>query len=452
MSAGPHVVAAFTEAVAGLPRDLFLAAAIPIAIVAGIWAAAQPHRFVLFVVLPTQIFPAALFTGGGTEIAAADLLLLAGLAGWLVAAAANAAPGPWIKGNPYLAAGLLYTAVNAISLAWSENPRETIVQMVQVLQIVVVVPLVFASLPRSLKDMRTAFLIFIGLTCVMAVITFALWLPRALAGDLEGQYLPGQNKNTIGSYVGAGLVLAYGLWLGESRRRVRMLLILAVGIETVGLFASVSRGAIIGAVLGVLLMSFVSGHRRLFTVGAVAVAAVFFLTVVGYESGVDRSLSGSYDSSLVRSYSFANAVEKIEERPVFGVGAGAYFDYIPQIPITLPDPNNMFLLTWAELGLLGMGSLLFLLWRYGQIWIRGGRLMGEAAALSTAAGGVALSFFVHFQFDVTWTRGTTTLAFVMIGAMLAVSRLTLAKQERKVASGTGPRHFIDRRPAALAER
>lgn len=413
------------------------------ALATGVWAIKSPDRFVLFAVLPTQIYPLALFTPFGVEIAIADLLLVVALVGWLIAGAVHAAPGPWLRGNPLLLAVLLFVAVTAISTAWSVNQRETLIHVVQMVQIVIVLPLVFASLPPSLRTIRAAFYVYIAATCLMALITFAIWLPRAAAGQLEGQYLPGLNKNAIGSYVGAGLVLAYGLWLGETRWRHRLVLAFAAGVEAVGLFASVSRGSIIGAVVAVLTMSFLLRRRRRITVGLVAAAAAVFLTFVGYESGVDRSLSGSYDSSVVRTYSFPNAVDKIAESPLLGTGAGTYSDYIPQIPITVLDPNNMFLLTWAELGIFGLLLLLLLLHRYVRLWSGASKLSGEAWILGTSAGGVTMSFFVHFQVDVTWTRGTTALAFAMLGLLAATTRLgqlpSATRSRRRPGSRSEPR-------------
>jgi hypothetical protein len=98
---------------------------------------------------------------------------------------------------------------------------------------------------------------------------------------------------------------------------------------------------------------------------------------------------------------------------------------LPQLEagFILPDPNNMFLLTLGELGIVGLLALLFLLFRYGRLLIASGKLPEDAAVPAVAAGCVTLSLLVHFQVDVTWTRGTTSLAFAMMGVMIAVQRI-----------------------------
>jgi hypothetical protein len=338
-------------------------------------------------------------------------------------------PAPWLAGNRLLLPALLFVGVNAASLAWSVHPRDTVQFVVQLIEIVIVLPLIFATLPRSIDAIRRGLMVYIAVTCVLAAITAVEYIPHAAAGELEGQYLPGLNKNAIGSYVAAGLVLAYAFWLTERRPLMKRVLAFAGLIEAAGLLSSVSRGSMIGAFFALIVVSLLLGRHRLRTLGIAALAATLFLATFGLSSGVSRSVQGSYDSSTVRSYAFPNAVKQIGKKPLLGGGGGTYRDFIPQLDIPLRDPNNMFLLTWAELGVFGMAALIFLLYRYGRLFARVSRLPPEAATPAVAAGGVAFSLLVHFQVDVTWTRGTTSLAFAM---MLAAERLSPARDEAPV--------------------
>jgi hypothetical protein len=389
-----------------------------------LWAIADLESFVLFAVLPAMIIPQTLLNAGPAQLALADVLLIVALGAWLLARMRGAGSAPLLQGNSLLAPSLVFLFVAVESLAWSERPADTIEFCVQLFEIVVLFPLLFASTPRSLNGIRRALTVFIGLTCIMAATTALLYLPRALTGDLEGQNLPGLNKNAIGSFVAAGLVLAYAMWLTEPRPRIKHLVGVAGLIEFAGLVSTVSRGSMIGAFFAIITLSFLLRRGRFLTVGLALASAVFFLTVIGVHSGVDRSLSGSYDSSVVRSYSYANAIEKIGDRPIVGTGAGTYQDHIPELAIALPDPNNMFLLTWAELGIVGIGALIFLLFRYGRLLLATRKIPHPTATLAAGAGCVTFSFFVHFQLDVTWTRGTTSLAFAMMGLLLAITRLS----------------------------
>ena len=70
-----------------------------------------------------------------------------------------------------------------------------------------------------------------------------------------------------------------------------------------------------------------------------------------------------------------------------------------------------------------MLALGFLLFRFGQVMVRSRELPRDEAALAVGAGGVALSLIVHYQVDISWVRGETTLEFAMIGLMLAINRI-----------------------------
>jgi glycogen(starch) synthase len=298
--------------------------------------------------------------------------------------------------------------------------------VVQTAEIVVVLPLVFASLPRSIDRMRTALARFVGITVGLSLLEFGYALPRLATGHFEAQYLPWLHKTAAGGFIGVGLVLAFAFSLDRTRSLAsRRLYAAATVAEILGLLATVSRGAIAGALCGALVVSLVLRRSRLRTTLLVALGTVAF--VIGVQAQLNARIAeaggGAFNTNTVRLLSYADGVEKIKEHPVLGTGAGTYWDHIPELNIGLADPNNIFLLTWAELGLAGMGALLFLLWRYGRL-VAAARTLPEPARLVTlAAGGAAFSMFAHFQVDSTWTRGTASICFAMVGLVVAGRRL-----------------------------
>jgi O-antigen ligase len=418
-------------------------AAIPGVVAVGLWAVSDLPRFVLFAVMGTMIFPHALVQPGGAQVSLSDVLLLVALAAWLVARSAGAAPLPWLSGNYLLLPLLLFVGVNIESLLWSDDTRSTIVFTIQLIEIVLIIPVVFATLPRSVKDIRHGMMLFVVVTCGLTVAYVAFASKDALPGGL--------GKNTAGTFVGAGMVMAYALALTERRKLIRRLLAAATLVELSGLFATASRGSLIGAFLGILLMSFLLERRRVVAITLVVVAATSFFATRGTSSGADLKVAGAYDTSVVRKYSFDNAIHKISERPFLGTGAGTYTDFIEELELGLLDPNNLFLLTWAEVGIPGVLALLFLLFRYARLLLAVRRLPADATETAVGAGCVALSLLVHFQVDVSWTRGTTTLLYAMFGIMLALERLTSpAVPPPAREANPPPRGAIPRVPAGAA--
>lgn len=402
------------------------AAAIPGVVAFALWALLDLDRFLSVAVLGTIMFPNTLISPGGTQVALADMLLVVVVSAWLVRNSLRLAPDPWVLGNRLFVPGLMFVGVNVASLAWSRDPHSTLVFTVQLIGIVLVFPLVFASLPRAIATLRQGLGVFVLMTSLIAIRAAIDFLPRAFGGHAEGTYVLGLHKNVLGSFTGAGLVIAFAFWISARPPRARWALPLAMILETLGLYSSVSRGAIVGTLLGMVAVSTALGRRRWLTAGLVASGVLIFLVAIGPQSARKVDVAGAYDSSVVRQYSFSHATKKINEHPILGTGAATYRDRIEELRIGLPDPNNMFLLTWAEVGIPGLAALLFLLFRYGQLFVRISRLPDETAVVAVAAGGVALSLLAHFQIDVTWTRGTTSLAFAMMGVMLAAQRLSPA--------------------------
>lgn len=405
---------------------LWLAAA-PALTALVLWAITDLHRFVYIAIPAAMVFPSALIQPGGAIVALADLLILGALGAWIVVNAVRGEPAPRLKGNPMLLPTLIFAGLTAASLAWSDDVGATLKVSVQIIEIVFVLPLLFASVPPRASTISTGFTVFAGVAMVLSLITLASLATRIGGGSLERLELPGGlNKNATGSFIAAGLVLSYVSALTEARVGRRRLAVAASGLMLAATVATFSRGSVLGALVAMAVASVVLRRHRVVTLLLVGVVTIGYLLVIGADSRVDPTTlrPGSYDSSTVRVYSFDDAIDKIKDRPLLGSGAGTYEVFIPQLQITLPDPNNMFLLTWAELGIVGIAALLFLLGRYARVLVRSRRLPPQGAALSVAAGCVSLSLFVHFQVDVTWTRGTASLAFAMIGAMVAAQRLS----------------------------
>lgn len=386
-----------------------------------LWAILDLENFVLFAVLGSIIFPASLAKPFGTNVDAADILLVIALAAWLISNSLGRAPDPWVRRNSLWWPAMFYLTVNAASIAWSIKPRSTLVFTVQLTELIVLFPTIMATIPRSTEKIRTAFSMFIFLTCGEAVWALIVFASNSSART-SGTYLPGLNKNGLGAFLAAGLVIAFARWIGSTGAR-RHWLLPAIAILLTGTMASESRGAIIGAGAAIVVAGALLGHRRTVTLLIAAVMTALYVGVVVPERSANTRVAGSYNSSVVRSAAWAETVKMIEHQPWLGTGARTYSATLREPLGKIIDPDNLFLLTWAELGIPGMLALGFLLFRFGQVMIRSRELPRDAAALAVGAGGVAVSLIVHYQVDISWVRGETTLEFAMIGLMLAINRI-----------------------------
>lgn len=401
--------------------------AVPALLAVLLWAIVDLERFLLFAVLAASVVPASLIQPGGTNIAGVDVLLLVALAAWLINNSLRNAPNPRIRGNPMLLPAVLFVGVNWMSIAWSVHIHTTITKGIQLIELFVIFQIVFSSLPSSVRTIRNGFTFLVGLTVVLAIATLAYYAGHP-AARTQGTYLPGFNKNAIGSFLTAGLVLAYGLHTHSRGALARPFLVTAMLLDVLGLLSSGSRGAMLGAAAAILIVSLFLKRGKIVAIALVVLLAALYLAVVAPDITQKTALPGSYDTSTLRIHIWKDALHAIEHNPVLGMGGGTYYD----VQYGQGDPSNLFLLTWAEIGLPGMAALIYFLISFGQLLWRSRRLQGEAAVLAITAGGATVSVLVHSQVDVSWTRGTYSLAFAMIGIMVALARLS---PEPAVASG-----------------
>ena len=106
-------------------------------------------------------------------------------------------------------------------------------------------------------------------------------------------------------------------------------------------------------------------------------------------------------------------------------GVGLRFFKTPQYSGFQP-PNNIIDEVLAEAGLFGFAG--FVIFVFGAL--KGlGRLQGELAVAGLC---VVTARFVHGLFDIYWTGGTTTLAWIVAGMGLAATGAANARR-RSVA-------------------
>jgi O-antigen ligase len=411
---------------------VLLLSAIPGAAALGLWALLDLENFLLFAVLGATIFPASLGHVGGSNIAAVDVLLVVAIVAWIITNSLRRAPDPAVRGNPLVLPALLFTLWNTVSIAWSIHASKTLAFSIQLAELTIVFPLAFATLPSSLDRLRRALFWLIGLTCVLAI-----WALAAVAHNpsvkTAAEFLPGYNKNALGAFLATGLVLAYALFIGARRSGQRKLLLLSMVITAGGLTASNSRGAMVGAGAGLLAVGLLLNYRKYLAIVLAAALGVGYFTVAQPAHNALAGKSGGYDSSTVRHWAWIDGWHKVKANPWFGTGGRTYVDTLPQVDnLVIVDPDNLLLLTWAELGIPGVLLIGYLVFAFLALLWRLRRLPREIAALAVGAGGVAIAALVHFQVDVSWSRGETTVEFVMMGVMLAVARLAAQEQ---VAAG-----------------
>ena len=314
----------------------------------------------------------------------------------------------------------LYLGACLISSLNSWRPS-TLVSMNQMGMYLIVAVCVFTSFTKSAEDYRLALQ---GLVGVGTLLAGAVLITRS-------GYVLGLHKNGVGGSLATTVIVCAELWFSARTRRSRWILGGLMGVLVAGLFFSLSRGGWIGAACGIFLLlalrrEFVLMVRMgLFMAPLIAVCwALLPEQSRSYATGFDRE---NWNIRL-RYMSMDFAKSQFESSPGIGVGVGLRKEY---------DATNVFLLTLAETGVLGMAAFLYLHLAMGRMVWKTRRLIRPDDALFSVlalGGALVLSKFVHGMVDHYWSRGAIMIAWASAGMathayFVSRSRLRAARRE-----------------------
>ncbi len=253
------------------------------------------------------------------------------------------------------------------------------------------------------------------------------------------------HRNIAAAYLVAMLPFTFWAWADAKRRWPTVLWGAALGVQAAFLLATRSRGAWVGLGMAIVALGILAavrhrgrvldGIRRLATAPRIAslclvaiLVAVSLVVSADIEKGTGEAMwegkrsIGTALSSVVKSGGdkgrlvlWHRTLEMIAVRPIMGIGAGNWrLDYPAYArgdlmdPRTAPHrPHNDFLWIWAEMGTVGLGLYLYLLWTAGRMGLRqlggaGDRLLAGVLLCSLAAALGNSLFSFPREFPAAW--------------------------------------------------
>jgi O-antigen ligase len=275
--------------------------------------------------------------------------------------------GGLLAQRPAVAAALmLFLTWTVFSMLWAERSSSAADSLVRFALNFALFPIVFTTL-RTRRQIEAVFGSF-----VLGALIAAAWgvaTGTAAAGRLGGA---GLNPNQLGVPLAAGIVLAAALSANRASPALVRLAALGAAVGCMaGMFSTVSRQAVVGLGVALLVTPFVAGRgRRLVAVGLVALAfggGVVWLGLIAPSSTVQRITHGDKYGGNGRQDLWRVGWRMVRAHPVQGVGAGNFpvssVHYLLQPGRTTEDslivdqpkvPHNIYLNVVAELGFVGL--------------------------------------------------------------------------------------------------
>jgi O-antigen ligase len=376
-------------------------------------------------ILPLCLVPFAVSVGG-VYVSASDLLVVGLGVSLLLAVAAGFERQRF--GNPLTVPALLFLGWTLMSAIWSVHPAKALVDAGQRLEFTVAGVALIAALPLDGRHTRRTLVGYVAGATTLAIATVIIGFA---AHRFIGVYPLGIHKNAAGSLLSYGLLAALVLRLNTPRGGRKAWLAAGCLVILVGLVFTGSRGAWVGTLVALATITALRRPQLLWPVVSITLVAVaLFLLILPPDVLAERAgFEERYSTAAIRADTWQEGVRAISASPMLGVGAGNFVARIDGRNFQ-SDPNNVFLLTWAETGLLGLVMLLWFLVACLRLAWRNARASEEGTPTTANQIGMALlvSAVVHGQFDVFWTRGTGLAAFLGAGLVAWSSRAIVTER------------------------
>ncbi len=254
----------------------------------------------------------------------------------------------------------------------------------------------------------------------------------------QGMRLPGDengfNPNVTGGLLAMFLPPALALTWRSQHRLQRLLALITFLAISAGLLLTQSRGAILGALVAVALVTALLSPKMRLACWMVGLIALAFAAVKGQEllqtflnSDVNSS---SVHSLLQREELWSRALDAGSDFAFTGIGLGSFPDVMPRlypvfsvtITADVPHAHNLYLQTLVEMGFPGLILYLAFYMVLAFVLIRRIRMQPKAnRVMAVGLLGTLAAFLVHGLFDVpSYSPLSAIVIWGMFGLMMAV--------------------------------
>ncbi|MCW2668090.1 MAG: O-Antigen ligase [Frankiales bacterium] len=299
--------------------------------------------------------------------------------------------------------------------------------------------------------------LLIGATAIcLPALTSARHLESRYGGAVVNERPVGvfSQPNELGAYAMLTALLAVGLLLGARGRRDRWLAGVALVASTAAMLVSLSRGAWIGAVLGlVTVVVLVPRARRLVAIGGtVVVLAGALLGAFAPDSAPVQVVAQRVDSLVRAEHNpyddrprlWREALRQTRERPVLGHGPGSFpvaaarYGSVAST-VGADHAHDVLLTASAEAGLLGLAALLALTVSTARRVLRSLRTARDPTLLGVLGGAAAALAGLIGEGLVDVTLRNALLAQTVWGILgLALAGTVLALRPEQPSAPTDP--------------
>jgi putative inorganic carbon (hco3(-)) transporter len=317
---------------------------------------------------------------------------------WLIAQYSS---GRRLRGSPLRTALLVFVTAGAVSMIGSAPLQATLLEVLRILSVVMMFVILEQIITSREMMMKTLYAAYASLLFPLGYTVYGM-LAGVQVSEVKGSFArisgPFSQSNTFARYLAFMIVFGVAIYPSLNRRLKRVMLLL-LGISSVFLLMTLTRGALLAAVLGLVVVALVQRRKGLLVgFAASAILAVILVPGLGARFATltaSEQLPGGAETGNSLDWRLKYWTEVLplaNENPLTGIGLNMTQYQTDQAK----QPHNDFIRAYVETGVFGLGAYLsvhFFLFRNAFAAIRRSVRGTLEHGVATGALGCAVCFF-----------------------------------------------------------
>ena len=258
---------------------------------------------------------------------------------------------------------VLFVLWAGASSFWSMDPEATRTVFLTYVQLFVLAWLIWevAWSPDRQRALFQAYVLGAGVAAILTIHDYVSGMGVALETDIARFAALNQDPNDLGLTLALGLPMAWHVSLSQAHRRSAWMWRLYLPLAITAILLTASRGAVLAALVALVIIPWTLGRLRVRTKAALYALAVGLLLLASNvvpEASLARIASTPADIEAGyfggRGAIWIAGLEVAGEHPLAGVGAGAYGTAVEPTLHTEMVAHQVFLSILVEDGTVGL--------------------------------------------------------------------------------------------------
>ena len=289
-----------------------------------------------------------------------------------------------------------------------------------------IIPIIFSLIASNKTSKNTAPIILnslalSGLTISIIAIIYFILGETTYDGRIAAFF---NHPNFLAMYLSPCFIISFSNTLKNPYRKYRFYWLLSSVLIIFTTILTQSIGALISIIIASTIYLLLTKHitrKNKFLLGL-----SFLLLVIVSISILSPKINNLFTTSRSSMHSriiiWRSATRILEDNLLFGIGAGNFQSYYlnyqkyfpPYLEWSSPQPHNVFLAFWIQLGIFGfLGFLLILIWFY-----RSGVAILKKEALSASLIAIMSVILIHGLIDTTYWKNDLSIVFWLLIALM----------------------------------